>query len=86
MSLNCHIYRPLTRQQPILLPGEENPRKSGIPPGPSITSGGSATPPPGTGTSTSGKYLFAIVRIVFVFGWRLLRNKSKELLTVSENQ
>ena len=53
----CNICRPLTRQQPILLPGEESRRKSGIPPGSSLASGGSATPPSGTGPPVSGKIL-----------------------------
>ena len=57
LSIICNIFRPLTRQQPILLPGEENRRKSGIPPGPPIAAGGSATPPTGTGPPASGKIL-----------------------------
>merc|ERR1719510_753366 len=47
------FQRPLTRQQPILLPGEEKRRTSGIPAVPSITQGGASTPPTGTGPPTS---------------------------------
>merc|ERR1719167_214755 len=45
------FQRPLTRQQPILLPGEENRHKMSA--GPSITGGGSNTPPSGTVPPTS---------------------------------
>ena len=56
-SFHIFFSRPLTRQQPILLPGEEKRRTSGIPAVPSITQGGSSTPPTGTGPPTSGKIL-----------------------------
>lgn len=46
------FQRPLTRQQPILLPGEENRHK--VPAGPSISGGGANTPPTGTVPPTSG--------------------------------
>ena len=56
-SFHIFVSRPLTRQQPILLPGEEKRRTSGIPAVPSITQGGASTPPTGTGPPTSGNNL-----------------------------
>ena len=52
VDLMFYVFRPLTRQQPILLPGEESRHKMSV--GPSITGGGSNTPPSGTVPPTSG--------------------------------